>query len=65
MLANNFSKFDDYSVEMELIEPEILISNIAFEREKVVENLIFIKHETFVKHYFSALSKASPSELQA
>jgi hypothetical protein len=44
VLANNFSKFDDYSVEMELIEPEILISNIAFEREKVVENLIFIKH---------------------
>lgn len=28
-----------------------------------MENLIFIKHETFVKHYFSALSKASPAEL--
>lgn len=60
-MANNFSKYDEYNVEMQLIEPQILISNIAFEREKVLENLIFIKHETFVKHYFSALSKASPA----
>lgn len=56
-MTNNYSKYDDYKMEVALVEPKVSVSNIAFEREHR------INHETFIKHYFSALARASPQEL--
>lgn len=57
VIANNHSKFDDYKVSVTLVEPKIEVGDISFEENHK------INHETFIKHYFSALYEATNREL--
>lgn len=52
LIANNHSKFDDYSVTVNLVEPKIQVGDVSFEE---THN---INHDTFIKHYFSSLYQA-------
>lgn len=58
VIANNFSAHDGYKVQVEMIEPKLSIGDIAFEENHKINNDIFIKH------YFPALAKLPPSQLQ-
>lgn len=59
MIANNYSRYDDYKVEVSFVEARVSVGNIAFEKDHR------INHEIFIKHYFSALAKMHPHELLA
>jgi hypothetical protein len=56
VIANNFSKYDNYQVKFEFIDSKIKIGDIAFEENHNVNS------ENFLKHYFPSLHRYLSAE---